>query len=171
MNDIAFVITAPQDHAAKIAYDNKVRQTHGVLIDIVLAAKEYIVLSAPYLKDLATANPILNSALIAALKTGVTLHIVSTDESIELANIQQYKNSRVYFYKPNTFDSEHIIRSHAKFFMSDGKQVYLGSANFTVAGLKYNLEMGIYGKGSLAKQVESFWQYLLNNNYLISRKI
>lgn len=171
MSEIDFVITAPQHQAAKIAYDNKVRQTHGVLIDIVLAAKEYIVLSAPYLRDLATANPILNSALLGALKTGITLHIISTDESMELANIAQYKDFLVYLYKPNSSISEQDYQSHAKFFMSDGKQVYLGSANFTVAGLKYNLEMGIYGKGSLAKQVESFWQYLLSNGYLISRKI
>jgi|WetSurMetagenome_2_1015567.scaffolds.fasta_scaffold07205_3 hypothetical protein len=54
--------------------------------------------------------------------------------------------------------------------MSDGKQV-LGSANFTAAGLNHNVEMGVYAKGTLAEQVESFWQYLLDNGFLVSLKV
>ena len=170
-NFIEFVITIPDEESAKIAYENKARQTHGVLIDIVLAAENFIILSSPYLKDLKTVNPTLNGALLSALKKGIKLHILSTDKSFDLANLSQYNSSGIFLYKPNTTRGERLINSHAKFFMSDGKQVYLGSANFTIAGLNHNIEMGVYAIGNLAKQVESFWEYLLENRYIVSQKL
>lgn len=170
MDEIDFVITVPEAYAAEIAYANEVRQTHGVLIDIVLSAKKYIVLSAPYLRNLKIANPILNGALITALKSGVNLHVISTEQSFDNANIKQYSEYKVHLYIPNTNNETELLHSHAKFCLSDGRQVYLGSANFTVAGLNANLEMGIYSKGELAKQVESFWLYLLEKNILVEYK-
>lgn len=171
MNLVEFVITTPEQHLPFIAIDNRVRQTHGVIIDIIIHANDYIVLCAPYLKDLEIANPHINTALIAALKRRVKLHVISTEISIEEAKINQYKGFDVSIYTPKQKQNERNVQSHAKFCLSDGKQVYLGSANFTFSGLNRNLEMGVYCKGNMAKQVESFWSYLIDNDFLIASKL
>jgi phosphatidylserine/phosphatidylglycerophosphate/cardiolipin synthase-like enzyme len=169
LNEIEFTITAPDQTAPLIAYENRVRLTHGVLIDIIVLANEYIVFSSPYLKDFGSSNIYIHTAILAALKRGVKLHIITTESSLQVANIDQYKEFQVYIYTPNGNHSDGIVQSHSKFCLSDGKQVYLGSANFTFLGLNKNFEMGVYSKGTLAKQVESFWFYLLDNKYLVPR--
>jgi hypothetical protein len=83
-----------------------VRQTHGLLIDIVLTAEDFIVLSSPYLRNLNSVNPALNGALIEALKRGVKLHILSAEKSLDFANLLQYKDYKVFIYKPNENNAE-----------------------------------------------------------------
>lgn len=166
MTDVSFVITAPSGQAPVISFENRVRQTHGVLIDIIVSAKKYIVYSSPYLRDLSQANNNINNALISALKRGVQLSILSTSDALKNINLDQYKGYNIHIYTPFDFKKKTDVFSHAKFCLSDGIQVYLGSANFTFAGLNNNLEMGVFSKGTLAKQVESFWAYMMNNDYL-----
>lgn len=168
MDKVEFVITAPDAYASIITYDNSVRQTHGVLIDMFLNAKDFIILAAPYFKDLSFANPNLNRALINALEKGVSLDLITTTDSFENLNIEQYKGFSVNLYIPRSnYENQNVIGSHAKFCIADGVNVYLGSANFTFQGLNKNFEMGIYSEGKLANQVYAFWKYLCDNNYFI----
>lgn len=168
VDNVEFVITAPDAYASIITYDNSVRQTHGVLIDMFLNAKDFIILAAPYLKDLSFANPNLNKALIRALEKGVSLSLISTTNSFENLNIEQYKGFSVNLYIPRiNYENQNLIGSHAKFCIVDGASVYLGSANFTFHGLNKNFEMGIYSEGKLANQVYVFWRYLCDNDFII----
>lgn len=169
LEDIEFVITAPGNFAAVITYENLVRQTHGVLVDMFMSAKKYIVIASPYLKDLKIANPHLQRVLMHAMSRGVHLSILSTKSAIEEVRLGQYdlKNTINLYVPVSHFENDKIIGSHAKFCIVDGKYVYLGSANFTFSGLNKQFEMGIYSEGKLAKQVESFWEYLRDNRYII----
>ena len=168
LDKVEFVITAPDTYASIITYDNSVRQTHGVLIDMFLDARNFIILAAPYFRDLSYANPNLNRALLKALEKGISLNLISTTNSIENLNIEQYKGFSVNLYVPRSnYENENLIGSHAKFCIVDGLSVYLGSANFTFHGLNKNFEMGIYSEGRLANQVYVFWRYLCDNNYFI----
>ena len=51
------------------------------------------------------------------------------------------------------------LGSHAKFCVSDDKSAYVGSANLTGRGLTGQVEMGILVRGSVARQIEGFWDY------------
>lgn len=171
MKDLEFVITVPEEKSTEICIKTDARQTVAVLIDIFLAAKKYVILSAPYLQDFPISNPNLELAIQTALARGVQLIIVSTGKSIGYIDLKRLgKNLKVYQPKENLKD-EKTIGSHAKFCLADGEIVYIGSANFTVPGLGKHVEMGVLGTKSLAKKVEKFWYYLYQYGFLIEVKL
>jgi phosphatidylserine/phosphatidylglycerophosphate/cardiolipin synthase-like enzyme len=167
VSEVSFVITAPQEYASRIAYENNVRQTHGVLIDILISAQQYVIFSSPYLRDLETSNRNINAALLVALKRGVSVSIIGLESELSYVNLNQYVGYDVRIYKPANLTFDNALYSHSKFCLADGQQVYLGSANFTFSGLNKNFEMGVYSQGSLAKQVESLCNYMIAHNFFI----
>jgi len=166
--DFQFVITAPHGIAPFVSFENSVRQTHGVLIEMFIEAQSYIILAAPYLKDLEFSNRNMHKALLSALERKVSLRIMTTTKSVASLSLKIFENYDVQFLVPKSnLDNENIIGSHAKFCIVDGQSVYLGSANFTYSGLNTHFEMGIYFKGQLAKQVDSFWKHLVDNEIYV----
>jgi phosphatidylserine/phosphatidylglycerophosphate/cardiolipin synthase-like enzyme len=166
--EFQFVITAPYGIAPFVSFENSVRQTHGVLIEMFIEARSSIILAAPYLKDFEFSNKNLHEALLSALKRNVSLRILTTTKSVASLSLKIFEAYDVQFLVPKSnLDDENIIGSHAKFCIVDGRSVYLGSANFTYSGLNTHFEMGIYFTGLLAQQVESFWKHLVENEIYV----
>lgn len=67
---------------------------------------------------------------------------------------------RLRFFQPSAHVAdEQQLGSHAKFCIADGQLVYVGSANLTGRGLSGQVEMGVLIRGSIARQIEQFWEY------------
>jgi phosphatidylserine/phosphatidylglycerophosphate/cardiolipin synthase-like enzyme len=62
---------------------------------------------------------------------------------------------------------EHTLGSHAKFCVADGESAYVGSANLTGAGLSGQLELGLLVHGEVARQIEQFWDYAVENGLFV----
>lgn len=170
MEDYQFVITPPQDYAAEISFENKTLNTLGVLIEIIQSAKRYIVIGSPYLHAFPQSNKALEYSLEAALSRGIRLHIVSTKKELKALNLAPYKSKDVWFYTPE-WENMSELGSHAKFCLADGHLVYMGSANFTYSGMNLHLEMGVYARGKMAKQVEEFWVYMVRGKFFKHKSI
>jgi len=85
-----------------------------------------------------------------------------------VSSLRAIAQGRLRFFQPLTnIENERRLGSHAKFCIADGKDAYIGSANLTGAGLSGNLEMGLLVQGELARQVEQFWQYLLEIGFFV----
>lgn len=163
-SDYQFVITPPQDYAAEVSYDNMTRNTLGVLAEIIQAADRYVVIGSPYLHGFPYKNKVIEYSLEAALNRGVQLHIVSTKGGLKKVNLKPYQSKDVWLYTPE-WDNMSGLGSHAKFCLADGRLVYMGSANFTYSGLNLHLEMGVFARGEMAKQLEQFWDYMVRKGF------
>lgn len=156
------VITAPAEMIATLAYSARCRQTLGVLTELVAAATNRLIISAPFLQPGAgISTGVLNAALKAALQRGVNVELVTTGQSLaglDLAPLKRAAIGQLRVSQPttNVLDPR-ALGSHAKFCVSDGIAAYIGSANLTSPGLAGHIELGVLVRGPLARQVEEFW--------------
>ncbi|MGA2085745.1 MAG: phospholipase D-like domain-containing protein [Terracidiphilus sp.] len=156
------VITAPAEMIAPLAYSARCRQTLGVLTELIAAATDRLIISAPFLQPGAgISTGVLNAALKAALQRGVKVELVTTGQSLsglDIASLKCVRPGCLRVSQPttNVLDPR-LLGSHAKFCVSDGVAAYIGSANLTGPGLAGHIELGVLVRGPVAKQVEEFW--------------
>ena len=172
VNNIELVITPPEPYGTYIAHRFFARTTLGVLTQLVAKAKTYIIMASPFLQTSKglSASPLID-ALKHALSRDIRLDIISTEEGIKI-----YKggwsgllgNGRIRLFQPkSSIEDERLLVLHAKVLVADGQHVYIGSANLTQPGLTGNLEMGILLHGDIAAKVASFWQYLVDIEFIV----
>jgi phosphatidylserine/phosphatidylglycerophosphate/cardiolipin synthase-like enzyme len=166
-NEIEFVVTVPEKISTEVCIETDARQTTAVLIDIFISAKKYVILSSPFLQNFKIVNPNLEEAIKNALGRGVEMIIISTGNSLSTSDIKKLGNNIKVYQPIDNVENNKILGSHAKFCLSDGEIVYIGSANITELGLGKHIEMGILGKKELAKKVEKFWNYLSKRGFLV----
>lgn len=173
---VEFVITVPEPYGAKLAYRARARTTLGVLTQLVSQAQQSLVIAAPFLQSSETLDrgP-LAEALHAALRRGVAVDMVSIGSSLrslDISDIPMIGNGQLRFFQPLTnVEDKRRLGSHAKFCIADGKDAYIGSANLTGAGLSGNLEMGLLVRGEVARQIEQFWQHLLEIGFFVETSV
>ncbi len=163
---VELVITAPEPLGTDLAYRSRCRTTLGALTQLVAQAQRYAVIVAPFFQDgHGLADGPLADALRAALGRGVVVDIASTGEglrTLDPARLSKGARGRLRLFRPATnvaFPGR--LGSHAKFCVVDETGAYIGSANLTRPGLTGQLEMGVLVVGPVARQVASFWTYLV----------
>lgn len=128
----------------------ELRQTAGVLLEIIDNARHEVWLTAPFI-DRAGLG-FLAAALISALERGVTVNFVvrlGTLESGVFADLvargshESLRGLRVFEVATGVSD----LGSHAKVCLADGVICYIGSANLTAHGLGRHLELGARVQG------------------------
>lgn len=142
---------------------------HRVIQEAVLGAQRYVWIATANLKDMHIPvsrgfRPILE-VFNAMAKEGVTFRIVHSD-----LPSRSFRKTLERFpgLTGGAMELQICPRSHWKIVIIDGLSVYLGSANFTGAGLgaknqnKRNLELGVFSTDLVwVKQLQtlfdSFW--------------
>ncbi len=132
----------PQLHA--MFHPPPMRQTAGVLLELMDAAKAEIIVAAPFVDDRAV--DFLAESLVAAGRRGVAVRVVTSSGQArpfsEVARIWPPDG-------PGTLCVSEIVTklspigSHAKVFVADREHGYVGSANITRAGLGRHVEIGV----------------------------
>lgn len=122
------------------------RQTAGVLLDLIDRATEKILLAAPFV-DLHAVAFLADSLLSAARRSVDVAVITSLGQSTHFAEF-----GRCWSADPNargrlrvTEVQTHLssLGSHAKVIVIDSQRGYVGSANLTAAGLGRHVEIGV----------------------------
>ncbi len=141
------------------------RMTLGVLTQLLVEARSRVIITSPFFQSgFGLSSGSIAEATEAALNRGVNLDILSTRRSLETVNRSLLTRRRaggaLRLLRPaaNVEDDEKL-GSHAKFCVADGQNAYIGSANLTGPGLSEHLELGLFLKGDLAKQIEQMWLY------------
>lgn len=167
-----FVITIPPDYDSQLAKKVGARITLGVIIQLIAQAKNYLIISAPFIqRAVSEDNYDFSTALRCARERGVNISVLSTSAGLEAFNnvfpLSQ-KDGSIKLYQPRVnATNENILGSHAKFCLADGEHAYIGSANLTGPGLYGHLEMGVLVHGEMAKQIELFWNTLIEIGFLL----
>ncbi len=169
---VELVITAPEPYGAELALRAGARMTLGALVELVAHAERYVVISAPFVQMAADlGNSLLVMSLGAALKRGVRIDVVSTGSGLEgwrAGGLESLGQGRMRGFRPAAnIANERQMGSHAKFCLADGLHAYIGSANLTAGGLHAHLEMGVLVHGELARQLERFWDYLVDIKFFV----
>lgn len=173
---VEIVATVPTALGAEFASRFGVRTTLGVLTQLLASARSEVVIGAPFIQGEAGlhAGP-LGIALIAALRRGVHVDVISTGASLASLDISMLREAapagfRAFQPRVNV-ERPRSLGSHAKLCVSDGEHAYLGSANITQAGISGHLEMGVLLHGTPARQVLAFVRGLVAVEYLIEASI
>lgn len=165
-----FVITIPPDYDSQLAKKVGARITLGVIIQLIAQAKKYLIISAPFIqRAVSEDNYDFSIALTCAQERGVNISILSTSAGLEAFNnvFSQSRAGSITLYQPRVnVTNENMLGSHAKFCLADGEHAYIGSANLTGPGLYGHLEMGVLVHGEMAKQIELFWDILIEIGFL-----
>jgi phosphatidylserine/phosphatidylglycerophosphate/cardiolipin synthase-like enzyme len=169
-SDVEFVITSPPELGDQTPYIARARTTIGVLTSIIARARKRLVFSAPFiqLREGLTSDP-LAGALEAAVARGVAVEIATATQygldSIARGRLALGRD-KVRLFQPSVrSEGNDRLGSHAKFAANDANDAYIGSANFTRRGLTEHLEMGVLVRGSVARQVMQFWDFLLLSGF------
>jgi len=163
---VEIVITAPEAFGTALAYCTQCRTTMGVLMQLVVQARERILIAAPFIQaDYGKPAEVLRTALAQAAAGGVVLQIISAGSGLQgvqqlLSDVKATSNVRVFRPRGELTDGNRL-GLHAKFCVVDGSRAYVGSANLTGPGLAQHLEMGVLVHGHAAKQIEDFWHYCM----------
>lgn len=171
-NSIEIVITAPEAFGAALAYCTQCRTTMGVFMQLIVQARERIVIAAPFIQsDYGKPAEVLWAALAQAASGGVALQLISAGTGLQgveqlLGSIKPTHNIRVFCPHPELTDGNRL-GLHAKFCVVDGARAYVGSANLTGPGLTRHLEMGVLVHGHAAEQIEDFWRYCVEIGVLV----
>jgi phosphatidylserine/phosphatidylglycerophosphate/cardiolipin synthase-like enzyme len=169
---VEIVVTVPEPFGAELASRLGVRTTLGVLTELLASARRHVVIAAPFIQGAEGlhAGP-LGLALIAALKRGVRVDLISTAASLaglDLGKLRELAGTRFRTFQPReNVQDPRALGSHAKFWVSDGDRAYVGSANITQKGISRHLEVGVLLHGSPAQQVLSLVRALTESGYLI----
>lgn len=162
----------PEPLGAEIAPRLGLRTTLGVLTELLASARRHVVIAAPFIQGAEGlhAGP-LGIALIAALKRGVRVDLISTAASLaglDLGSLREMAGTRFRTFQPrDNVEDPRTLGSHAKFWVSDGDRAYVGSANITQKGISGHLEMGVLLHGSPAQRVFALVRALMESGYLI----
>jgi phosphatidylserine/phosphatidylglycerophosphate/cardiolipin synthase-like enzyme len=163
---IELVITAPEPFGALMAYRTRCRTTMGVLTQLIAEAERHVIIAAPFMQSgYGLSSGTLADALRSALQRGVNVDILSTGQSlqtIDQGHLMRNSKGRLRFFRAAAHieDCQHL-GSHAKFCVADSERAYVGSANLTGPGLTSQIEMGVFIRGSIARQIEQFWEYAI----------
>lgn len=166
------VLTIPTSYDADLTYWMRARITISVLTLLIAEAKRELIIATPYIqRDEGLSKAPLSDALNSALQRGVQVHIASTGESLQQLNIaqnlKQYR-SQLHFYQPRGHVQDpNRLGSHAKFWLSDDQQAYVGSANLTGPGLTQHLELGLLVNRTVAQQIYRVWKHLLEIGFFV----
>jgi phosphatidylserine/phosphatidylglycerophosphate/cardiolipin synthase-like enzyme len=172
VNAVEIVITAPEAFGTALAYCTQCRTTMGVLMQLIVQARERILIAAPFIQaEYGKPAEVLRTALAQAAAGGVALQIISAETGVLgveqlLGDCEPAHNVRVFRPAPELTDGNRL-GLHAKFCLVDGARAYVGSANLTGPGLAQHLEMGVLVQGQAAKQIEDFWRYCIEIGVLV----
>ncbi len=136
--------TIPELLRREIVVPN-LRQTAGVLLDIIDHARTEVWITAPFIER--TGLEFLTEAIVAALARGVSVALITRPESVASGHISPFLEriereglTRLRVFEVATEASD--LGSHAKVCLADDEVCYLGSANLTAYGLGRHLELG-----------------------------
>jgi phosphatidylserine/phosphatidylglycerophosphate/cardiolipin synthase-like enzyme len=139
------VSTVPRTYAKAIR--PVMRRTATVILERFERAEIDVVLAAPFIDE--GGISFLTDAAVDAGTRGVDLHIITSEGSepaLAVLRGQWPRNAgSLSITVLRTPDSR--LGSHAKVVISDRDHAYLGSANFTAAGLSRHLELGVELEG------------------------
>lgn len=158
------VVTVPEPFAASLVYRTRCRTTIGVLTQLIAEAKRHVIIATLFMQPgYGLSAGVLAEALRSALQRGVNIDVLSTGQSlktIDQAHLVRKARGRLrFFHAAAHLVDDQRLGSHAKFCLSDGEQVYVGSANLTGPGLSGQVEMGVLLRGPVAREIEEFWDY------------
>jgi phosphatidylserine/phosphatidylglycerophosphate/cardiolipin synthase-like enzyme len=169
---VEIVITAPEPFGSALAYCTQCRTTMGVLMQLIVQAKNRIVIAAPFIQaEYGKPAEVIRTALAQVTAGGVSLQIISSGAGLQ--GIEQLLKSieskhLVHVFSPHAeLTNGNQLGLHAKFCVVDGERAYVGSANLTGPGLGRHLEMGVLVNGYAAKQIEDFWRYCIEIGVLV----
>jgi len=159
---VELVITAPEPFAGPLAYRTRCRTTIGVLTQLIAEAERHVIIAAPFMQSgYGLSSGTLADALRSALHRGADVDVLSTAQSLKTihqTNLAQDSIGRLRFFQPAAhLADDQQLGSHAKFCVADSQLAYVGSANLTGRGLSGQMEMGVLIRGSVARQIEQFW--------------
>jgi phosphatidylserine/phosphatidylglycerophosphate/cardiolipin synthase-like enzyme len=147
-----------------------IRNTSEVWLEMIQGAKKSLDFGEFYIshKEGEALEPILE-AVYQAADRGVNIRFVvdgnmykTYPETVD--KLEKYKNIAVHIYHLNDITGGVL---HAKYFIVDGKELFLGSQNFDWRALKHIHELGI--RLSHEKSV-SFYQEIFNLDWKLSEK-
>lgn len=139
------VATLPPDLRA-LLHPPPLRQTAGVLLDLVDRATEDIRLAVPFVDPRAV--EFLTEPLIGAGRRGVNVTIVTSSghaaRFAEMAHRWKADPDIAARLRVSEVQTDlSLLGSHAKVLMMDEERGYVGSANLTAAGLGGHIELGV----------------------------
>lgn len=173
---VEVAITVPEPLGSDLASRFGVRTTLGVLTELLASARQHVVIAAPFIQGAEGlhAGP-LGMALIAALKRGVQVDLISTGASLaglDLKYIREMARARFRTYQPQrNIEDPRILGSHAKLCLCDTEHAYIGSANITQKGISSHLEIGVLLHGKPAQQVSAIIYALIESGYFIESSL
>ena len=137
------VATLPRELRAALG-EPAMRQTAGVMMELIDGAREEILLATPYVDDAAVGA--LTESLLAARARGVHLTILtSIGRAPYFATLDLVDPRQVYggLVITEVTTETSPLGSHAKVLVVDRGRAYVGSANLTAAGIGRNIEIGV----------------------------
>ena len=137
------VATLPVELRARLQ-PPALRQTAGVLLELLDSARHEVWLAAPFV-DLRAVG-FLMCSMIDAGERGVDMHVITSvgqgNQFDEVRARWRFGSvGRLHLTEVET--SLSALGSHAKVLVIDGERGYVGSANLTAAGLGRHIELGV----------------------------
>lgn len=118
------------------------RQTTGVLLELIDSAREEILLASPYVDQ--PAVKAIAMALMGARRRGVNVRVLtSPGRGREFAALADDETGFGTVKISEVQTDVSPVGSHAKVLVVDRERAYVGSANLTAAGLERNIEIGV----------------------------
>lgn len=126
------------------------RQTAGILLDIIDQARERLWMTAPFVER--TGIEFLGDAIVGAIARGVAAVLITKPDTLGhgaisslITSVEDARFTGLTVIEVETETSE--LGSHAKVCLADDEVCYIGSANLTAHGLGRHLELGarLYG--------------------------
>lgn len=140
----------------------------AALLDIVVSARERIVLASPFwdAETAAELAELLSRRLIAGVRVDLLGRFEEPHDqgsSTLLAHLSRYPSCRLYsWYIPSVSDRFGSQTFHFKAAAADnGEKVYVGTANLTVSGLRSRMELGVVLNGELGRKVVNILDIVL----------
>jgi phosphatidylserine/phosphatidylglycerophosphate/cardiolipin synthase-like enzyme len=174
-SSVELVITAPESYIGPLAYQTRCRTTLGVLCQLFTQAKHHVIIAAPFIQfESGLTDSVLADAMRSSLQRGVNVDVLSTGQSLQAIDwdrLVQGSSGKLRLFRPSAnLVDENKLGSHAKVCIADGKSAYVGSANLTWPGLSGQLEIGLLVNGKVARQIEEFWDNLIEGGFFLSVK-
>jgi len=170
-DSVQLVISAPTEHVAALTYRAQCRTTLGALTQLIASARTSLVLAAPFLQaEQGIDRGPMSVAVLAALRRGVDVQILSTGKSLETIDVESLRETggRLTLLRPQlNLENERSIGAHAKLCVADWQTAYIGSANFTGPGLSYQVEIGALVSGLAVRQLQAFWTYCVEEGLFV----
>src|SRR5262249_39914960 len=131
------------------------RQTAGVLLDIIDNATSSISIATPFADT--DAVRFLAPALLDAARRGVQIRVLTSRGAGDVFRSlgEQWKGyARASFEVAEIATDLSTLGSHAKVVSADGERAYVGSANVTAPGFGKHVEIGVEVAGPQVMALE-----------------